>query len=493
MQYRTPSQQSYVRTDFTLKYLSLEQALHKSAFFKVMGSQSPVFIRSWIDYTANNGVLVLPWVGGNLEQIQLAYFSKNELGDVKPAEFSEFIDQLASPVVIAVDFLAVDSVAFVALIKHVKKYNEAREAAQNNVESVKAIAQSNHLQRLSVVIYIEDESALNSAHQSALADFKASLLVGQAATKIVKGTDRGNAKKIIALPVIIGACVVLWLNQASIASVFAPKAVSQPQSDESKTRASVLSDTASAALASTRAKPEHAPALLVINDEGISAKTEAVKSSLNDTDPVAIAGDKDLNSSLLSSVTSTVEVTENTQLSKQMSEENVMPTPPVIDSSDLVGVESTDQPSVEALQSLELADEAVVASEQQGSADTGMSDEHNITALVDAWINGWQQQDFTVYSESYSSNYSARRGMSHQKWLEWRKARIEKPKWIKLSRSELDIVLDKNNSASFSVAFTLDYSSPNYKDKTLKKLSVNNIDGDFKIVAEENLKVTRVK
>lgn len=489
MQYRTPNQQSYVRTDFTLKYLNLEEALHKSAFFKVMGSQSLVFIRSWIDYAANNGVLVLPWVDGKLEQLQLAYFSENELGDAKPAKFSEFIDQLASPVVIAVDFLAVDSAAFLALIKHVKKYNEASKAAENNVET---LAHNNSLPRLSVVIYIQDESALNSAHQSALASFKASLVVGEPATKTVESTHKGNAKIMIALPVVIGACVVLWLNQASIASVFAPKAVSQPQSDDSQ----VLSDKASTTLARVSAKPEHAVALLVINDQGITDKTETVKPSLNDIEPAVLvdtAGDKDLNSSLLSPVTSTVEAAENTQLSSQINEENVVPTPPVTDSSDLVGVESIDQSSVEALLNLESQDEAALVGEQQGSVDTGMSDEQNITALVDAWINGWQQQDFTVYSGSYSSHYSARQGMSHQKWLEWRKARIEKPKWIKLSRSELDIVKDEKNSASFSVAFTLDYSSPNYKDKTLKSLSVNNIDGDFKIVAEENLKVTRLK
>jgi len=43
-----------------------------------------------------------------------------------------------------------------------------------------------------------------------------------------------------------------------------------------------------------------------------------------------------------------------------------------------------------------------------------------------------------------------------------------------------------------SITFTLNYTSPNYKDKTFKKLGLTLIDDAFKIVVEENLKVTKL-
>jgi hypothetical protein len=81
--------------------------------------------------------------------------------------------------------------------------------------------------------------------------------------------------------------------------------------------------------------------------------------------------------------------------------------------------------------------------------------------------------------------------MSHNQWLDWRRKRIEKPQWIKLSRSNIKHLGGLDNGL-LSITFTLSYASPNYKDKTFKKLILKLEGEEFKIVREENLKVTRL-
>lgn len=480
LQYRTANQQSYVRTDFTLKYLHLEDELNKCAFFKVMGSQSAVFIRSWVDYAANNDMLVLPWFNGQLEQIQLAYFAKNELADANPVAFSDFIDQLASPVVITVDLLAVDIAEFIILTNHVKKYNDAIKA---NANEVVALKQGSSFQRISIVIYIKDESALNLVQQSALIEFKASLFVGEVDINIAKTSSKGHASKFVALAAATGFCVILWLNQAAVASFFTGKPVEQPQSDELTKAPLVLSNAVSTALVNV----EQGVMLLAVSDEDLIDKTEP-------TDEISSEVEVVMDSQLLSLTTIDTQEAVKEELVNSIVQEGIAAVQDESSNSESFA-ENTTQSNDVATESenSQFLNISSVIDDQPNANSSPATDEQKITILIDSWINGWQEQDFTAYSESYSDAYSAKKGMSHQQWLEWRKKRIEQPKWIKLSRSELSFLQDENNSSSFSLSFTLNYSSPNYKDKTLKRLSVNNIDGDYKIVVEENLKVTRVK
>jgi len=459
LQSRTANQQSFVRTDFTLKYLHLEDELKKSAFLKVTGSQSAVFIRSWIDYITHNDVLVLPWAHGDLRQIQLDYYSKHELGVTKPNEFSEFIAQLKGPVVIAVDFMAVDTAAFSTLIKRIKKHNERLE----NVDAVQHKA-ADGLNQISVVIFFQNESDLSDKQQSALVEFKASLFVGELNMSTVKAKKSSGTNKLLISAIVGGMCAVVWLNQETIANLLNSKPAQQVQSNDVTVDSSLANNTVSAALANVE-PAKQTTVLLEINDDGLTDRTEPVDNMSSAIDVESIDNKSQSSEAVPQEVTVSSEApsSENIAQSNNLNEN---------DESQSIASITDDTPNTNS---------------------APVTDEQKITILIDRWIDGWQQQNFSEYSESYSGTYSAKKSMSHKQWLDWRKKRIEKPKWIKLSRSDIAFTVHDSKTAAYRITFTLDYSSPNYKDKTLKRLDVESIDGHFKIVAEENIKVTRLK
>jgi len=482
LQSRTANQQSFVRTDFTLKYLHLEDELKKSAFFKVIGSQSAVFIRSWIDYIIHKDVLVLPWAHGDLRQIQLDYCTKNELDVTKPTEFSKFIAQLKGAVVIAVDFMAVDTAAFSTLIKQIKKYNERLE----NVEAMQHKA-AEGLNQISVVIFFQNESDLSENQKSALVEFKASLFIGELNISTVKARTSSGTNKLLVSAIVGGMCAVVWLNQQTIANFINSKPAQQVQSNDVKVDSSLANNTESTALVNIE-PAKQATVLLEINDDGLIDRTEPV----DNMDSAIEVDNGDKNSQLeASSIAYTKgnvgdDPIDNTAQSLQVVSQEV-----------LVSSEAPSSENIAQSNNLNENGEsqsiASITDDTPNIHSAPVTDEQKITILIDRWMDGWQQRNFSEYSESYSGTYSAKKSMSHKQWLDWRQKRIEKPKWIKLSRSDIAFAVHDSKTEAYRITFTLNYSSPNYKDKTLKRLDVESIDGHFKIVAEENIKVTRLK
>ena len=113
-----------------------------------------------------------------------------------------------------------------------------------------------------------------------------------------------------------------------------------------------------------------------------------------------------------------------------------------------------------------------------------------IEKQIDKLLSAWQAKDFLSYSQVYSKDFKGDRS-SHQSWMDWRKQRIESPKWVKLSRSDIKHL--KLLGEQYVITFTLSYASPNYADDTLKRMTFTKTATSFKIICEENLTVQRVR
>lgn len=116
-----------------------------------------------------------------------------------------------------------------------------------------------------------------------------------------------------------------------------------------------------------------------------------------------------------------------------------------------------------------------------------LSDLEKASNAIVRWEGAWQAQNHEVYSNSYTSNFNGAY-KTHQRWLKKRYDALTSPDWIKLSRSELTNIQQSNSD--IKVDFWITYEADNgYKDKTLKRLTLTEVDGEWLISKEQNLQV----
>lgn len=119
--------------------------------------------------------------------------------------------------------------------------------------------------------------------------------------------------------------------------------------------------------------------------------------------------------------------------------------------------------------------------------DEPSSNLEQVTRLIERWQEAWQTQNHESYSNSYTANFNGAY-KTHQRWLKKRYAALTSPKWIKLSRSELTNI--QQSDSDIKVDFWVNYEADSgYKDKTLKRLTLINVDGQWLISKEQNLQV----
>ena len=116
--------------------------------------------------------------------------------------------------------------------------------------------------------------------------------------------------------------------------------------------------------------------------------------------------------------------------------------------------------------------------------------ENNLTSavsIIDNWQAAWQAKDHNRYIATYSPGFNGAY-KTHQRWLKKRFDALNKPKWIKLNRSDFSKTQLTEKQIKFD--FWLSYEAASgYKDKTLKRLTLEYIDDEWLISKEQNLKV----
>jgi adhesin transport system outer membrane protein len=105
-----------------------------------------------------------------------------------------------------------------------------------------------------------------------------------------------------------------------------------------------------------------------------------------------------------------------------------------------------------------------------------------LPATVTTWLGAWNNKDFSTYIATYAENFKAAKGLSRTNWEQLRRTRINKSGNIQTTISQMNPVsCDAKNA---EIAFTQSYESANYRDEVEKTLSMERVQGAWKIVLE---------
>lgn len=102
--------------------------------------------------------------------------------------------------------------------------------------------------------------------------------------------------------------------------------------------------------------------------------------------------------------------------------------------------------------------------------------------VVSDWLAAWNGKDLTRYLATYSSNFVPANGMNRSKWEAMRKTRIGKQGDLTVSIGALEPL--RCDAKTAEVSFPQQYGSVDYSDKVEKTLSLEKVQGVWKITKE---------
>ena len=116
------------------------------------------------------------------------------------------------------------------------------------------------------------------------------------------------------------------------------------------------------------------------------------------------------------------------------------------------------------------------------AAPAAKLDDATASRLVQDWASAWAAKDADKYLSFYAADFAPEGGGSRQSWEAQRRARIAKPKSIKVSVSEIKVTPLEGGRAE--VAFTQDYQSDVLSNHSTKVLELVSAQGAWKIRRE---------
>ncbi len=528
------SQQSIVRTDFTLKYYHLESLLKAHDVVEITGSDQHVFLRSWMDYVKAKGDGIVTWTEGDFGQLlaSISQYSGEEIVD--ESSLKEYLNQQTSELVFCVDSQNIEvdqlqslfstlstvdkqSASIEAIDKGISEaaVSDAASSEDSNSDLEKKSPSPRSQSNIKLVLCMPDSQKGQSVDQQ-IASFNATTFqVGEAGgsqpaktTKLFSkkplGEKTGFGKLKILLAVFVVAIGISWhfnfLDDSVFAGFFdsgaAPAVAKENDSSKNDTKAGA-NQQADDKAASTSSKEglEDLKNVAGVTGDNAAQSTHSASTKINEVvEGSAVVNESNSDNKGGDSDSQAVD----SKVSNPPKEDLVI-IGKTVDPS--LNPEKNSKPSASetvAISSVKSANgvnlgSSIRTKSEKNSADSksGNDSVAAIEQLVDGWIDAWQAQEFDKYQQFYSDDFKSGGQRSHSSWLKWRKKRIEKPKWIKLSRSNIKHLSDEA-SELYQIQLTLIYSSPNYRDKTFKRMTFKKLDDStFKIVKEENLKVTK--
>lgn len=112
----------------------------------------------------------------------------------------------------------------------------------------------------------------------------------------------------------------------------------------------------------------------------------------------------------------------------------------------------------------------------------------NAVKALQGWARAWSEQDAAAYIEHYVDGYSTV-GLSRQRWVQQRHERIAKPKSIKVTLSNMQVIATDNRQVR--VRLKQKYVSERYQDLSRKEFVLIEQDGAWKILQERSLGFTK--
>lgn len=139
-----------------------------------------------------------------------------------------------------------------------------------------------------------------------------------------------------------------------------------------------------------------------------------------------------------------------------------------------------------AVQAAPLPDERAKARPAMAGAPPGRPDpEQAVTAAIADWARAWSQKDMDAYLSAYADDFAAASGLSQAQWAKGRRARIVGKDWIEVGIRDLQIRVEGTLARA---RFVQEYRSDRWNERGMKRLTLVNQDGNWRIRQEENLR-----
>ncbi len=105
-----------------------------------------------------------------------------------------------------------------------------------------------------------------------------------------------------------------------------------------------------------------------------------------------------------------------------------------------------------------------------------------VTAAVQDWARAWSERDVAGYLAHYAPNFEVPKGAKREAWEKERKERIEAPKSIEVTLTDVNVKMVNDNEAT--VTFHQAYKSDTIKSNNSKTLRLVRVDGKWLIKQE---------
>jgi len=130
------------------------------------------------------------------------------------------------------------------------------------------------------------------------------------------------------------------------------------------------------------------------------------------------------------------------------------------------------------------ADKADIKSKPVVVADENGAHKKAIIAFLGSWASAWSAQDVDAYLGFYHADYTPR-GMSRVEWVEQRRQRLKRPKWIKLQLEGFRF--ERGPDKGWRVRVEQSYKTNSYSDLTRKEFILKSDNGQWSIIKERGL------
>lgn len=108
-----------------------------------------------------------------------------------------------------------------------------------------------------------------------------------------------------------------------------------------------------------------------------------------------------------------------------------------------------------------------------------------IETILLAWSAAWSAQATDVYLSFYHSHYKPSNGLSRKGWVQSRRLKLKKPKWIKVGLSNFNI--ERNDGRQAVVKFKQSYQSNTYQDLSSKRMVLLYTESGWRIFQEKSI------
>jgi len=105
--------------------------------------------------------------------------------------------------------------------------------------------------------------------------------------------------------------------------------------------------------------------------------------------------------------------------------------------------------------------------------------------VIQAWSAAWSAQAVDMYLSFYHKQYKPLNGLSHKGWIQSRRYRLKKPRWIKIGLSDFEI--KKNTGKQAVVNFKQLYQSNSFRDVSAKQMVLLYTNDGWRIFREKSL------